>query len=136
MKRAGFTLIEVLLAIFIAGTTIAMLVLAAGRSLKIAAKAEQMELVRGLFDELDRTAPLQLEEVEDGYSDNGTFREPSGFSWRRECRLLGEEEDGMYEIHTRIEWKGGAGFEDTFTLLHLPSALRAGYIDENARNAR
>lgn len=136
MRRAGFTLIEVLLAIFIAGTTIAMLVLAAGRCLKIAAKAGEMETVRGLFNELDRVAPLQLEEVEDGYSDNGTFRDRPGFSWRRECTLLGEEEDGMFEIFTRIEWKGGAGFEETFTLLHLPSALRAGYIDGNAANAR
>ena len=136
MRRAGFTLVEVLLAIFIAGTTIAMLVLAAGRCLKIASKAEQMELVRGLFSELDRTAPLQLEDVEDGYSDNGDFPDQRGFAWRRTCTLLGEEEDGMFEIHTRIEWNNGNGYEETFTLLHLPTALRAGYIDENATNAR
>lgn len=136
MSRRGFTLVEVLLAIFIAGTTISTLVLAAGRCLRIATKAEQMEIVRGLFNELDRIAPLQIEEVDDGYSDSGTFDEPKGFSWKRICTLLGEEEDGMFEIHTRITWNTGAGFEETFTLLHLPSAQRTGYIDKNASNAR
>ena len=132
--RAGFTLLEVLLALAILGAGMMVLTSSVVQCLALARSAKEYETVRSLFSVLQLTEPLQMDEVEEG-SDSGTFdgdfRE---YSWEREIVEVGEEEDEMFRIITTIRWgdRGSQGEEVLETYLHLPSAKKEGWISENA----
>ena len=134
-SRLGLSLVEVLIAVAIASGGLTMLVAAANKCLSVVKKARVYDDCRVLFAEVERQHPLQLDELEED-SESGTFEgEFSQYSWQRDVTLFTEEEDdGVYEVRTRILWdsKNQARYEEFITLIHLPSAKRMGFIDEEA----
>ena len=134
--RAGFTLVEVMLAMTILGIGLVVLLAAAGRSLKIADVAEEYEIARHLLARVDLENPIQLDEIDEG-SDGGSFGGRFGaWRWQREIALYGMEEDEIYKVTTRVEKRnrrGGEGLsEEIVSLLHAPTALRNGWISDSA----
>ena len=124
-SRLGLTLIEVMLAVTILGIGIVSLVSAASRCLAVVRRARTYETVRHLLARVEVEHPLQLEEeIEEG-SDGGTFEgDYSAYRWSREIKLVNEEEeeDGLYEIHTRVYWsdKTEGPYEEIVTYLFKP----------------
>ena len=112
-----------------------MLVAAANKCLSVVKKAKVYDDCRQLFAEVERLHPLQLDELEED-SESGTFDgEFAAYAWQRDVTLFTEEEDdGVYEVRTRILWdsKNKEHSEEFVGLIHLPTAKRMGYIAEEA----
>ncbi len=105
-KRAGLTLVEVILALMIIGTGLVALVAAVSRCLSVPRLAMNFDTARELLGQLEAEEPLSVEEdIEDG-AGRGTFESPhSNFSWERTVELEGEdEEDGLWRVTTTIAW--------------------------------
>lgn len=128
-RKAGLTLIEVMLALTILGMGVAGLVMAAGRCIAVARKARILETARQLMGQVELEEPLILkEEVEEG-TESGTFQDaPDGYRWTRDVRILGEEEDGLFEVKTRVYWtdRGKEDFEEVVTYLFSPELIKRG----------
>lgn len=128
------TLVEVMLAVTIVSMGLTVLVAAAAGSLRVAVKAKQYEQARQLFSRLELEEPMQLDEVEEG-TETGTFSDPyEAYNWERDIRMIGKEEDEIFEITTSVLWEGRNKVlrESVTTLLHVPTARRAGWIEEEA----
>jgi len=125
----------VLIAIAIASGGLTLLVAAANKCLSVVKKAKIYDDCRQLYAEVERTFPLQLDELEED-SESGNFEgEFSEYSWQRDVTLFTEEEDdGVYKVSTRIQWsaRGQPKFEEFVSLIHLPSAKRMGFIAREA----
>lgn len=134
-NRRGLTLVEVMIAFTIAAAALTVLVSAANKCVAAIRKAKLYDDCRNLFAEVERNHPLQLDDLEEE-SDGGNFDgEFASYSWQRDVTLYTEEEDdGVYEVRTRILWqaRGQPRFEEFVTLLHLPTAKRMGFIAEEA----
>jgi prepilin-type N-terminal cleavage/methylation domain-containing protein len=121
-RRAGLTLIEVLLAVLILGVALPPLVAAAGRCLAIAKKARHYETARELLARVELEHPVKRDEIDEA-NDSGTFdSEYEGYSWKREVELVGLEDDGLHKITTTITWseRGLGNSETIVTYLHAP----------------
>ena len=122
-SRAGLTLVEVLLAVVILGIGITVLVETASRCLAVVRRARDYETTRHLLARVEVEKPLQLEEeIEEG-TENGDFKGgPSEYKWEREIKIIGEEEDGLFEIRTRVFREGTrpASSEEVVTWLYAP----------------
>jgi prepilin-type N-terminal cleavage/methylation domain-containing protein len=122
-SRAGLTLVEVLLAVVILGIGITVLVETASRCLAVVRRARDYETTRHLMARVEVEKPLQLEEELKEGTENGDFKGgPSEYKWEREIRIIGEEEDGLFEIRTRVFRAGTrpASSEEVVTWLYAP----------------
>ncbi len=121
--RAGLSLVEVLLAIVILSIGITVLVETASRCLAVVRQSRNYETVRHLLGRLEVEEPLQLEEEIKEGSDSGDFKGgPYDYKWSREIIVIGEEEDRLFEVRTRIFKTGtqpGAS-EEVVTWLYVP----------------
>jgi len=105
-SRAGMTLIEVLLAITLLGIGLSSMVVGSTRCLAVARQARNYEMARRLIPQVEIESPLDpddegLKESED----SGDFGlDAPGFKWERAVRQIGEEEDGLFEIVTKVTW--------------------------------
>lgn len=132
---SGFTLLEVMLAVFIVGTSFIFFVTAAVNSLSIAVSAKDYEKARMLLQRVEIEDPLQIDEVDGDDSDGGRFSgDFRDYSWKRVVTQVGEESDQLYQVTTSISWERGERDldESMSRLLHVPSARKNGWIDENA----
>ena len=122
-SKAGLTLVEVLLAVLILGIGITVLVETASRCLAVVRRARDYETTRHLLARVELEKPLQLEEeIEEG-TENGDFKGgPSDYKWEREITIIGEEEDGLFEVRTRVFRTGTkpASSEEVTTWLYAP----------------
>jgi prepilin-type N-terminal cleavage/methylation domain-containing protein len=94
---AGFTLLEVLVAVAITGGAIVVLLQAHSASVGLHEKCREMlisqHLIRELISEMEAFGyPGDIDEEQD-VSDKYP-----GFKWRRTCRMLGEDMPGVYEV--------------------------------------
>jgi len=134
--RRAFTLVEVMLAVLILGLGLGVLMAAAGKAVRVAAKAKDYETARRLIYQLELEHPLQLDDLRED-EERGSFGfDYPGYRWSREVEEYGEEADRLFKVTTRITWSTARGelFEEVQSLLHEPSALRAGYISDTAAN--
>ena len=100
-RRRAFTLVEVMLAITIAGVGLAVLLAAAARGVGIGKKAMEYEAARRLFDRLVYEEPIQLDDIEDD-RDSGSFDRPyNNYRWERVIEEYGEEEDKLLRLQLR-----------------------------------
>jgi prepilin-type N-terminal cleavage/methylation domain-containing protein len=134
VKRGGFTLLEVLLAVLILGMGLSVFFGAANQGLSVVESARVYEAGRSYLNLLDLRAPLDLENLEEGeltgdLEDNGV-----PFRWTRTVTAVGKEEDKFFHLLTRVEWgdSDAPNSESTETYLHLPSALREDWVREPA----
>jgi hypothetical protein len=100
------TLIEVLLAITILSMGLSALLVGSSRCLAVVRQARNYETARRLLPRVEIESPLDpdeqgLQEAED----SGDFGpEDAGFKWERTVRPIGEKEDHLFEIVTRVLW--------------------------------
>ena len=125
----GFTLIEVMLAILILGIGLAVLVNSASRCLAVVKAARLYEDARHLIARVELEFPIDREEFSEG-QDSGRFDGRYGeYRWEREVILSGEEEDGFYEVATRILWSetgNRKGQEEIVTYMYVPESAKKG----------
>jgi prepilin-type N-terminal cleavage/methylation domain-containing protein len=125
-RRAGLTLIEVILATAILGVGIATLVAATGRCLAVARKAREYEVARRLIGQVDLEVPIQFEELEEG-EESGDFEDPfEDYRWTREIVEVFEEDLEMFEVRTTVSWsdKQGPASESVVTYIYGPTYPR------------
>ena len=121
-RKAGLTLIEVMLAIVILGVGSGVLLVATARCMAIATKAKHYSTAHRLISRVNTEKPLTRGELEEGV-ESGTFE--NGYSWEREV-IPNEEEvedrEGLYTVRTRISWsmRGRNAFEESTTYLYIP----------------
>lgn len=131
-RAAGFTLLEVLLAVLVLGLSLVAFFGAVGQAMTVVTAAREYEVARSLMNRLALEAPLDLEDLREGEL-SGTFSgDAAGFRWRRILTIVGEEEDEFFHVETRIEWgdERDPVFERVETFLHAPSARRRGWFRE------
>ena len=129
VSRKGFTLIEVMLAILILGIGLVVLVNSASRCLAVVKSARLYEDARHLIARVELEFPIDREEFSEG-RESGNFEGRYGkYRWEREVSLSGEEEDGFYEVSTRILWSESGnrrGREEVVTYMYVPESAKKG----------
>ena len=126
-RRAGMTLVEVMLAVVILGISLGALVEGASRALAVVRQARNYEQARHMLGRVDAENPLRLlDEIEAG-EESGTFEGgPAGWSWTRTIEDFGaedEEQEGLFRLTTRVTWgREGErrGMEQTVQMLYVP----------------
>lgn len=132
-RRAGMTLIEVLLAVVILGTALGALVEAASRSLAVVRQARNYETARRMLGEVDAENPLWLkDEIAPGHESGGFTGGPSGWRWSRAVQHLGdadEDKEGLFIVTTRVIWSHGnnQGREEISQYLFVPKNVDGKY---------
>ncbi len=121
--RQGLTLIEVMLAMTILGIGMSILIYTASQCLGVIRQAKNFETARHLLSRVEMEDPLPLREKISEGSESGTFSgKESGFRWTRDIALIGEEEDGLYTVTTRIfsSERQEKPLEEVVTYLYRP----------------
>lgn len=134
-SRAGLTLIEVLLALVILGTGLVVIIAAASRCIAVVRKVRNFETSRELIARVDLEKPIPLvEDIEEANGSGSFSGEFSGYGWRREVELVGEEEDALYKVTTTILWseRGQDASESVVTYLYWPEAKEGGSVTRAA----
>jgi prepilin-type N-terminal cleavage/methylation domain-containing protein len=94
---AGFTLLEVMIAVAITGGAIVMLLQAHGASVALHERCRSMLIAQHLIREL-------ISEIEvigypgDIVEDQDISAQYPGFKWSRTVRMIGEDMPGVYEV--------------------------------------
>lgn len=129
-RKAGLTLVEVMLAIMILAIGLTALIAAASRCLSVVRQSKTYETTRNLLTRVDLEEPLQLKEEIREESETGSFQEFPGYRWTREIKSVGNEEDGLYEVTTRVYWseRGRESFDEVVTYLYAPEETEGGTV--------
>lgn len=120
------TLIEVLLAVAILGTSLGVLLEAATQALGVVRQARNYELARRMLGRVEAEHPLRLlDEIATGQESGGFDGGPAGWTWTRAIVHLGDDDEqqaGLFRMTTRVSWSqgGGAGAEEVVQMLHVP----------------
>ncbi|MBP1588624.1 MAG: prepilin-type N-terminal cleavage/methylation domain-containing protein [Kiritimatiellae bacterium] len=134
--NAGLTLLEVMVAVVILGTSMGGLVAMASRSLGIVRQAANYEMARRMLGRVDAEKPLWLEDEIQPGTTSGKFdgKEARENNWRWE-RVIEEVETtaessaeenaagGLFLLTTRVYWGetgGRGGHEETVQYLFVP----------------
>ena len=123
IRRQGFSLVEVLLALAITGIGLFVMIETASRCLAVIRKSAHYERARHLLARVELEFPLQTkEEIEEGVESERFDGEDSEYRWEREIKIVGEEEDGLFEVTTRVIWSGRTreAREEIVTYLYAP----------------
>jgi len=130
-RRAGLTLIEVMLALVILGVGMVALVTAAGRCIGVARQAKNYESARELLARVEVEKPMMLEEEPEDIAGGGSFEPPfETFTWKREIEQEGFEDDGLWKVVTEISWTEhkSARRERVETLIYWPEDKEGGTV--------
>ncbi len=125
VAKKGLTLIEVMLTMAILGIAGIALVSATSQCLAVIRTTRLYNQAHTLLARVDLEHPLFDEDILPG-TERGQFSgsDYSGFSWERTIEVVGDEEDRLFEIRTRILWteRGRSGFEEVVYYRHAPEA--------------
>lgn len=128
MKKAGLTLIEVLVALVILSIGASSLMLAMAKNLSVVRTIRHRENARNLMVRLEVEHPLPVaEELQEGV-ESGRFDNMPQYSWEREILLIDEELcPGLYQVRSRIWWseRGKNAFEEVRKYLYEPDPEKA-----------
>ena len=125
-RKAGLTLVEVMMAVVILGLALGGLVEAASRALAVVRQARNYEMARRMLGRVDAENPLRLEdEIQAGEESGGFDGGPAGWSWTRTLVDYGaddEQKQGLFLLTTRVYWSQGdkRGLEETVQYLYVP----------------
>lgn len=123
IRRAGLTLIEVMLALAILGIGLSVLIETASKCLSVVRQSRNYETARHLLGRVELEHMIDKEKIEKG-TEEGSFNDPySGYHWTRTIDLISKkEEEGLYSIATRVSWseRGETPYEEVVTYLYAP----------------
>jgi type II secretion system protein I len=98
----GFTLLEVLVAVAIAGMAIVMLLQAHSGSMALYEECREMVIAQHLIREL--ISGIEVSGYPGDIEQEGKDKERfPGFSWLLTCKMLGESVPGVYEVTVTIK---------------------------------
>ncbi len=121
--RAGLTLIEVMLAMVIMTIGGMVLITSVSQCLGVVRAARLYNHAHALLARIDLEHPLFDEDVQAG-TERGYFggTDYGNFEWTRTIEAVGDEEDRLFEISTRVSWtrRGRAGYEEVVYYRHAP----------------
>lgn len=121
--RAGLTLIEVMLTMVILSIAGIVLITAVSQSLAVVRAARLYNQAQLLLAQVELEHPLFDEDVEVG-TERGRFAQTDAgpFDWERTIDVVGDEEDRLFEVRTRISWsrQRHSGFEEVVTYRYAP----------------
>lgn len=121
--RSGLTLIEVMLAVSIMGIAGIALISAIGQGMAVIRGARLYSHAHTLLARVELEHPLFNDEIDIGV-EQGRFddRELGQFEWRRQIEAVGEEEDRLFLVTTRISWtrSGRRGYEEVAFYRYAP----------------
>ena len=123
-KKAGLTLIEVLIAMVILSVGVSSLMMAMTRCLAVVRTARNRDTARNLLRRVDIENPIDKKEIEETM-ESGTFDDAPGFSWEREITMVDEEErPGLFVVDTQVRWSraGKDAFEEMVEYKYAPDA--------------
>ncbi len=122
-SRAGMTLIEVMLAVVMLGIAGIVLIHSATQGLAVVRAAYLYAQAHTLLAQVDLENPLFDEDVRIG-TEQGRFRNPDkqNFDWMRRIEAVGDEDDRLFEITTRVSWtrRGQRGYEEVVYYRYVP----------------
>ncbi len=121
-SRSGLTLIEVMLALSILGIGLFVLVAGTAQGLAVVRAARLYDHAHGLLGRIEAEHPIRSEDIRPGVERGAFGYEHRDFSWEREIDYVGDEEDRLFVVTTRVIWsrRGRRGFEEVVTYRHLP----------------
>ena len=125
-RKAGLTLVEVMMAVVILGLALGGLVEAASRALAVVRQARNYEMARRMLGQVEAENPLRLEdEIQAGEESGGFDNGPAGWSWTRTLVDYGQDDEqrqGLFLLTTRVYWSQGEkrGLEETVQYLYVP----------------
>jgi type II secretory pathway pseudopilin PulG len=120
------TLIEVMLAVVILGTSLGALLAATSQALAVVRQARNYETARQMLGRVEAENPIRLmDEITEGQESGGFDGGPSGWSWTRTIKDYGaedEQKEGLFLVTTRVIWSRGGrqGKEETVQYLFVP----------------
>lgn len=120
-----------MLAVTILGLGLTALITTASRCLAVVRQAKNYETARHLLGRVELENPLQLEEkIQPGSDEGGFGSEYAGFRWRRDIETVGNEEDGLFSVTTRVSWsdRGRASQEEIVTYVYAPEKEEGGTV--------
>jgi len=122
----GMTLIEVMLAVVILGTSLGALLAATSQALAVVRQARNYETARQMLGRVEAENPIRLmDEITEGQESGGFDNGPSGWSWTRTIEDYGvddEQKEGLFLVTTQVIWSRGSkqGKEETVQYLFVP----------------
>jgi prepilin-type N-terminal cleavage/methylation domain-containing protein len=123
-KKAGLTLIEVLIAMVILSVGVSSLMMAMTRCLAVVRTARNRDVARNLLRRVDIENPSDKKKIEETV-ESGSFDDVPGFSWEREISMVDEEErPGLFVVDTQVRWSraGKDAFEEMVEYKYAPDA--------------
>jgi prepilin-type N-terminal cleavage/methylation domain-containing protein len=123
-KKAGLTLIEVLIAMVILSVGVSSLMMAMTRCLAVVRTARNRDVARNLLRRVDIENPIDKKKIEETV-ESGSFDDVPGFSWEREISMVDEEErPGLFVVDTQVRWSraGKDAFEEMVEYKYAPDA--------------
>jgi prepilin-type N-terminal cleavage/methylation domain-containing protein len=100
-RGAGFTMLEVLVAVAITGGAIVMLLQAHSASMKLYERCHEMVIAQHLAREL--VSEIEVSGYPGDVDEEGDVSEKyPGFKWRRTCKMVEENGPGVYEVTVLI----------------------------------
>lgn len=122
-SRAGLTLIEVMLTMVILTIGGIVLISSVSQCLAVVRAARLYNHAHTLLARIELEHPLFDEDVQVG-TERGRFSgaEYGNFEWMRVTEVVGDEEDRLFEVRTRVSWarRGQTGFEEVTYYRYAP----------------
>ncbi len=121
-RKAGLTLIEVMLAVVILGIGAGVLLLATARCLSIVVKSQRYSTAQRLIGQVAAEHPLTRAQI-DAETESGTFDNDPDYQWEREIiESENENRKGLFTVRTRVSWsdRDRNSFEETTTWRFIP----------------
>jgi len=131
-SKSGFSLLEVMLAVFVLGLAMTVFFSATSQGVDVVLRAEGYQHARELLHWVDLREPLDLEDLEES-SEQGRLDHPElgSFDWSRDIRVEGREEDELFRIITSVEQTEDKRIsESREEFLYLPAASRRDWVKE------
>jgi prepilin-type N-terminal cleavage/methylation domain-containing protein len=118
-RRAGLTLVEVILAVVILGVALTVLLTASARCVAVMKVAKNYQTAQWTMDLGDLEHPLLTNDIEQVEVEPKEY--PNGFTYARTFEE-DDDEDGLYVVRTKVTWsetRGAMSHEVVRYLLRL-----------------
>ena len=128
----GFSLIEVMLAVFILGLSVTVFFSTASQGIGVVTRSRGYQQGRELLDWVDLQEPLDLQDLEEGEEQGGlSHPEMGSFDWERIVAVEGPEDDQLFLITTRVVSSEDESIrESREVFLYAPLVRRRGWVEE------